>query len=120
MMLQPFQKQILTKGEISLILFGGKYSHSILKKVKAGDFRVQDDFGGTVHNHTASAAEIEYAESVISACTTMPLYARVDVIFDNDDQLSLLELEIIEPELWLRKIPIAVDRFADALLERLD
>ena len=47
-MVQEFQKNILSSGEIAVMLFGGEYSHSVLKKQKKGDFRVQDDFGGSV------------------------------------------------------------------------
>ena len=45
-MLQEYQNKITTKGEVAFMIFGGKYSHAVLKKAKPGDFRVQDDFGG--------------------------------------------------------------------------
>jgi len=112
MMLQPFMKQIETKGEVSHIVFGGKYSHSVLKIAKEGDFRVQDDFGGSVHDYKASIQEIEFAEKAVSACDPMPAYARVDVVWDNNDHLAIGELELIEPELWFRKCDTAADQFA--------
>lgn len=102
MLLQEFQNQISTRGEVSFMVFGGKYSHAVLKKAKAGDFRVQDDHGGTVHPYQASIEEQNFVERVIALCPELPVYARVDVMWDNANQLCLSELELIEPELWFR------------------
>ncbi len=102
MMLQPFMEQIVTKGEISLIVINGNYTHAILKKAKAGDFRVQDDFGGSVHTYQPSEEEIKFAEKAVQACPGSPIYARVDMIWDNGDKLTISELELVEPELWFR------------------
>ncbi len=112
MMLQPFQKNIMTKGEASFIVIGGKYTHAVLKKGKAGDFRVQDDFGGTLHEYEASPEEIAFAEEVTRACDPLPAYARVDVMWDNEDKLAVSEVELIEPELWFRKNNEAAERLA--------
>jgi len=113
MLLQEFQKNILTKGEIALMLFGGKFSHAVLKTAKAGDFRVQDDFGGSVHNYIASLEEIAFAEKVIATVSPLPAYARVDIFWDNNDKPVVSELEMIEPELWFRKSEKAADLLAD-------
>jgi glutathione synthase/RimK-type ligase-like ATP-grasp enzyme len=115
MLLQEFQHQILTKGEVALMVFGGKYSHAILKKAKPGDFRVQDDFGGTVHEYEPTATEIEFVEKVVSKVKPLPAYARVDIIWDNFNNLCVSELELIEPELWFRKHPPAADKFAETV-----
>ena len=101
-MVQEFQKNILSTGEIAVMLFGGEYSHSVLKKAKKGDFRVQDDFGGSVEIINPSLEIIELAEKTVKSLKTMPLYARVDIIFDNDSNPVISELELIEPELWFR------------------
>lgn len=113
MMLQPFQHNITTKGEVSFMLMGGKFTHAILKKAKSGDFRVQDDFGGTVHKYEASEEEITFAEEVVRACEPLPVYARVDVMWDNEDELTVSEVELIEPELWFREYPKAADLLAE-------
>jgi glutathione synthase/RimK-type ligase-like ATP-grasp enzyme len=115
MLLQEFQNPVLEKGEVAYMLFGGKYSHVVLKKAKPGDFRVQDDFGGTVHDYKPSAQEIEFAERVVAHCKPLPVYARVDVIWNNQDELCVSELELIEPELWFRKHHAAAELFAEAL-----
>lgn len=101
-MVQEFQKNILSSGEIAVMIFGGEYSHSVLKKAKKGDFRVQDDFGGSVEKINPSLEVIELAEKTVKSLKTIPLYARVDIIFDNDSSPVISELELIEPELWFR------------------
>lgn len=101
-MVQEFQKNILSTGEIAVMIFGGEYSHSVLKKAKKGDFRVQDDFGGSVEKINPSLEIIELAEKTVKSLKTMPIYARVDIIFDNGSNPVISELELIEPELWFR------------------
>ncbi len=113
MMLQPFQHNIATKGEVSFMVIGGQFTHAILKKAKSGDFRVQDDFGGAVHHYEASEEEIRFAEKVTKACDPLPAYARVDVMWDNEDELAVSEVELIEPELWFREYPEAAELLAE-------
>ncbi len=114
-MLQPFQKNIIEKGELSLIIIDGEFTHAVLKIAKEGDFRVQDDFGGSVHNYTPSPQEIKFAEKAVQACIPKPIYARVDMYTDNDGLLAISELELIEPELWFRKHPKAAEKLALAI-----
>jgi glutathione synthase/RimK-type ligase-like ATP-grasp enzyme len=118
MMLQPFMEQIVTKGEISLIVINGIYTHAILKQAKKGDFRVQDDFGGSVHEYKPSQAEIEFAEKAVKACIEPPIYARVDIIWDNEDELAISELELIEPELWFRHHKDAATQLAKGIVRK--
>lgn len=120
MMLQEFQENITSKGEVAMIFFGGEYSHAILKKAKKGEFRVQDDFGGTVHNYEPSKQEIDFGKKILSLCEPIPVYARVDYMWDNNNHLSLSELELIEPELWFRKYLPAANLFANKLIDFLD
>ena len=117
-MLQEFQESIVSRGEISLILFEHEYSHAVLKKAKAGDFRVQDDFGGTVEPYNATQDEIEFAKNVIGACHELPLFSRVDLLTDNEGRLALAELEIFEPELWFRFQPQAAEVMVQKLKKR--
>ena len=102
MMLQPLQYPVIEQGEIALMMINGEFTHAMLKVAKPGDFRVQDDFGGTAYPYSPSNQEIAFAEKVIAACDPTPVYARVDVITDNDGNLALCELELIEPEMWFR------------------
>ena len=120
MMLQPFQHNIVSKGEISLMVMNGIYTHAILKIAKEGDFRVQDDYGGSIHDYVASAEEIAYAENAVKSCIEMPIYARVDVFLDNQNKLALAELELIEPELWFRNHPEAAMELAKGIKNRIN
>ena len=113
-MLQPFQKNIVN-GEISLMVMAGQFTHAVLKVAKPGDFRVQDDFGGTVHDYQPTQAEMDFAEKAVAACSPSPALARVDIIRDNHDQLAIIELEMIEPELWFRLNPKAAEVLAGAI-----
>ena len=119
MMLQPFMDFVVETGEFSLMCYGGKYSYAVQKIAKSGDFRVQDNYGGSVHPYTPSPEEIAFAERATAAVEPLPVYARADIIRDNEGQLALAELELIEPELWLRMHPPAADAFADAVIAAL-
>ena len=115
LILQPFQQSVMSHGEDTLMLFNGQFTHAVKKVPKPGDFRVQDDHGGTVHPHEPSAAQIEFAQQVLSACPSAPTYARVDLVQDNHGHFAVMELELIEPELWLRNYPPSATAFADAI-----
>lgn len=119
MLLQPFQNGVLVNGEISLVVIGGQFTHAVHKRGKPGDFRVHDDHGGTVAPHDPTEEEIAFALQAVAACDPAPLYARVDLVCDNDGQLAVMELELIEPELFFRFNPAAAGLTADAITERL-
>lgn len=119
MMLQPFQHRITEEGEISLMAIDGQYSHAVRKMAKAGEFRVQSEFGGSVHLYEPTGDEISFAERALAACNPTPTYARVDIIRDNSGQLALMELELIEPEMWFRLFPEAAERLANAVVKTL-
>ncbi|MDF0606493.1 hypothetical protein HZU77_012655 [Neisseriaceae bacterium TC5R-5] len=119
MMLQALQQEILTAGELSLIVIDGVFSHAVRKTAKAGDFRVQDDHGGQVHAYTPSQLEISFAEAAVAAVPFEVLYARVDMLRDNQGQLAIMELEMIEPELFFRFCPSAAQVLAKALARAL-
>ncbi|MEC3964576.1 hypothetical protein [Flagellimonas halotolerans] len=117
MMLQEFQQNIVSEGEISMMVFNGEFTHAVLKIAKPGDFRVQDDFGGTVHEYNPTKEQIAFAKSVVNAAPDLPIYARVDIFKDNNGNWALTELEIFEPELWFRLNPKAADFLAKAIKE---
>ena len=119
MMIQPFQYNIEEKGEVSFVVIDGEYTHSVLKKAKSGDFRVQDDFGGSVHDYEPSDEEIIFAENVVKACSPIPAYARVDVMWNNENELAVSEVELIEPELWFRNNPTSANKLAQVISDRL-
>ncbi len=115
MMLQEFQTNIVKGGEISMMVFNGEFTHAVLKIAKPGDFRVQDDYGGTVHEYKPSQEEIDFATATVRAAPKLPVYARVDIFKDNNEKWALAELEIFEPELWFRFNPKAARVLANTI-----
>jgi len=118
-LVQPFVPSIQTEGEITIVGIRGQATHAVRKRAKAGDFRVQDDHGGTVHQHDATPEEVAFAERVFAACDECPLYGRVDLVRLDDGSLAVMELELVEPELWLRFHPPAAAAFGNALADAL-
>ena len=112
---QEFLSNIVSKGEISLIFIGENYTHAVKKIAKEGDFRVQDDHGGSVEVYNASKEEILFAQNCLSKCPTLPIYSRVDIIYDNESEISLGEMELIEPELWFRNNKVSAKLLANEI-----
>lgn len=116
-LLQPFVPAI-AEGERSFIFFGGRFSHGVLKKPKHGEWRVQHDYGGVVEPWAPSARELDEANALLEKAAPGTLYARVDAV-PFEGRLHLMELELVEPELFFRVDPQAPTRFVDALLTKL-
>ena len=110
---QEFQNNVIKKGEVAMMVIGGKYTHAVLKKAKEGDFRVQDDFGGSIAKYSPSENMVKLAEKCTGILSAIPSYARVDIIWDNSGDLAVSELELIEPELWFRLNPNAAQKLAE-------
>jgi glutathione synthase/RimK-type ligase-like ATP-grasp enzyme len=115
MMIQPFMPAIVARGEVSLMVMDGAATHAVRKIAAPGEFRVQDDHGGTVHAHAPTDAETGIAERAIAAVPGDVAYARVDLV-DSDAGPRVMELELIEPELFFRHCPEAAERLAAAVL----
>ncbi|MBM4777357.1 MAG: hypothetical protein GQE15_06600 [Archangiaceae bacterium] len=117
-MLQPYVDGIERDGEWSLVFFSGRFSHAVRKQPKAGDYRVQPDHGGQSLLSEPPSLVVEAATRIVLTAVPEALYARVDgVTFDG--AFRVMELEVVEPELFFRLHPLAAARFADALLEKL-
>jgi len=114
LMLQAFEPAIVTEGEYSLLYFNGKHSHSILKVPKPGDFRVQEEHGSEIRAVTAEPALLAAGDKAMKAIGETLLYARADLV-RHGDEFRVMELELVEPALYLRMDPGAPDRFADAI-----
>jgi glutathione synthase/RimK-type ligase-like ATP-grasp enzyme len=114
MMVQTFQPTIVA-GEWSIILFGGKYSHAVLKTPVAGEFRVQPHLGGTDRIAVPPHGAIELANKALAAAPAPALYARVDMITNAAGALKVMELELIEPALFLHDAPDKGVAFASAV-----
>jgi glutathione synthase/RimK-type ligase-like ATP-grasp enzyme len=113
MLIQPTMSGI-ADGELSLLFFGGGFSHAIVKRAPAGEFRVQPQFGGSVHAIDPPPAALRLAKAALAACPVPPAYARVDLVSDGDG-FALMELELIEPSLFLEHAPDGRERLVTAL-----
>lgn len=112
--LQPFIKEI-SNGEWSFVFFNGQYSHSTLKVPKHGDFRVQHHHGGSIFYPDPNSKHIQQAEEYVHKFASGTLYARVDGIV-IDHTLFLMEIELIEPYLFLNSERERLERYYQALI----
>lgn len=119
-LVQQFMPEIETQGEISFIYIDGAYNHAVLKRPAAGDFRVQKEHGGSAEILLPSSALLEQANQIAMTVSQVrdSLYCRIDAVA-RDHKLVLMELELIEPELFLGLAEGAAARFADAIIRRV-
>ena len=115
MMVQPWLESITSTGEWSLLFFDGQLSHSLSKVPVPGDFRVQPEHGGIIESCAPPAGAESVARAALAAAPAPALYARVDLVVGNCGTLQVIELELIEPALWLDESAEAARRFADAV-----
>ncbi|MBT8109403.1 MAG: hypothetical protein KJO27_01640 [Gammaproteobacteria bacterium] len=115
---QPFIEAIQSEGEYSLFFFNGEYSHAILKTPKAGDFRVQEEHGADIKAVKPSKGLLDTAHELFASIEPLPTYGRGDWVRGADGRYLLMELELIEPSLYLRTDSGAAARFARAFDER--
>lgn len=119
-MIQPYLPAIEAEGEISLIFFAGAFSHAIRKRPQPGDFRVQPEYDGIITPHDPPADELAAAMAALDAAGEDLLYARVDLVRDLGGRPVLMELELVEPDLYLQFSPSAGAAFAGAVAEAAD
>lgn len=112
-LVQPFIEEVTTNGEWSLLFAAGTFSHAVLKLPRRGDFRVQQELGGTAQAAEPPPALIADAYTILRTIEEPWLYARVDGV-ERDGRLLLMELEMTEPSLFLGSDPEAPQRFARA------
>lgn len=116
---QPFLPEIQSQGEWSFVFFKGQYSHSLLKTPQAGDFRVQHYLGGTISPADPPAHLLLEATGIVQQFAADCLYARVDGLEVNGS-FMLMELELIEPFLFLFTCEGGLDTYYRALRELLE
>ncbi len=115
-MAQPFLSSLQTEGELSLIYLAGELSHAVRKRPARGDFRVQPQYGGSVEALEPPREAATLGAAALAAAPGDPLYARADLVRDERGTLRLIELELIEPNLYLARAPESAERLARALL----
>ena len=116
MLVQPWLSEIVRTGEWSLLFFAGAFSHAVSNIPRAGEFRVQPEHGGIIARCEPPPGAIEVAATALAAGPARTTYARVDLVVGNDGALQVIELELIEPALFMAEAPEARPRFAAAAL----
>lgn len=114
-MVQPFIENIRSEGEFSLFYIEGELSHTIQKIPAAGDFRVQEEHGASIVAVVPEEILIKTANALMQVLDSAPVYARADFVRDSDGGFLLMELELIEPSMYLRMDDGAAKWFAHAL-----
>ncbi|NIK58640.1 hypothetical protein [Kribbella shirazensis] len=117
-LVQPFLPEIQSAGEWSLLFFDGEFSHAVVKRPADGDYRVQEFYGGQTTPTEPTQAVLESAKAALAAAGPTPVYARVDGVVVND-RFLLMELELIEPYLFLPQHPEATRKLAAAVAARV-
>jgi glutathione synthase/RimK-type ligase-like ATP-grasp enzyme len=118
-LVQPFIPEIQTEGEWSLIYLDGQFSHSVKKYPQSGEYRVQAEFGGRVVSETAPQSFIDIGHHALEQLDQRPLYARVDGV-ETETCIRVMEMELVDPELFFRHSEAAIEWFVDRLSDRLD
>lgn len=116
-LVQEFMPEVTGSGELSLVYVAGRYSHAVCKRTGPGDFRVQRQYGGSDEPVQASAVALDGADRALLAVPGPWLYARVDGV-ERGGRFVVMELEMIEPELFLAWSEAAVRQLAEAILAR--
>lgn len=117
MLAQPFLPGVTGEGETSLVYVDGAFSHAAHKQPAAGDFRVHDDYDGSLRSVRPSGTQLEVAGAALAAVGAPVLYARVDLVPGSDGPV-VMELELVEPDLYLATAPGAAERLAAAIAGR--
>lgn len=116
---QPLMRSIVSKGEYSFIYFDHQFSHAILKTPKNGEFRVQETHGGSVKSYLPTESEIQAGEQFLDQLDFQFPYARVDIAIESSG-MYLMELEVIEPELFFRYSSNGEEKFVSAIFNYIN
>lgn len=118
-LVQEFISAVESAGEWSLIYYDHQFSHAVIKRPRAQDFRVQKEFGGSAQAATPPASAVDLGNVVLKTLENRSVFARVDLVVEHDC-VWLMELELIEPELFLDLVPEAANRLASVIREVMD
>ncbi len=113
-LIQPLIHHVTTNGEISLIYFNQSFSHAVKKTPAKNDYRVNHEHGGKESVFKAENTLINWGKQVLEKIPHKVLYARVDVVVTLSGPL-LMELELIEPYLYLEFNGNSPQAFANAI-----
>lgn len=114
-MIQPYLRAIETEGERSLFWFGGVYSHAIRKVPNAGSWLANIPGQTRFVAETPPAAARDVAEAARANAPAELLYVRIDLVLGDDGKWRVIEIEAIEPYLFLDFAPEGAEVFVDAI-----
>jgi glutathione synthase/RimK-type ligase-like ATP-grasp enzyme len=117
-LVQPYLSEIETEGEVSIVCVRDEPTHAVRKVPAPGDFRSQEHLGARLETIPLAPAHRSLAEAALAVVDGSTLYARADAVL-VDGELRLMELELIEPTLWLEWHPPAAGVLADAVAQLL-
>jgi glutathione synthase/RimK-type ligase-like ATP-grasp enzyme len=109
---QPYISTITTSGEVSVVVIAGQPLLAVAKHAQDGDWRVQSDFGGSTEKTELTMELRSISRQVVGAVQPTPTYARVDLVRQPSGSLLVLELELVEPELFFRLNPTSAEHLA--------
>ena len=118
-LIQPFRQKIFSEGELSFHFFNGNYSHTVRKIPKGGDYRVQEEHGGTILSEEPTEQDLQEATQIYNCVEKNlkepTLFHRVDLVRNDKNQLEIMEVELVEPSLYFRTHKDAPTNFVKAL-----
>ena len=119
LMIQPFMSSVVEEGETSIFVFNGQVGHAVRSNTQPDDYRVQFEHGGVTIPLTETSAEmLELVRAAIAACPETSVYARIDMIRNvSTGRLCIIEVELIEPNLYLEYAPDEGMNFVRAVLQ---
>ena len=112
-LLQPYLPSVENYGERSFLFIGGELTHAV-RRTQALTEGVGIE--RTMERVTPTGDERRVAYEVMASLPVPPLYGRVDLAPDAGGRPLLMEVEVMEPRLFLQECPEALERFADAIL----
>jgi len=119
-MIQPFLPSVVAEGEYTFVFIDGAFSHGVLKRAGAGDYRIQSLYGGYERDYTPEPQDLARAEAILAAVPFDDLlYARIDMVRLPAGELAVMEAELIEPYLYPEQGPDLGHRLAAAIVARL-
>ncbi|SFI25918.1 glutathione synthetase, ATP-grasp domain [Tindallia magadiensis] len=114
--IQPFVQSIQEVGERSAVIIDGEPVF-VMKKTPAKDgFLVHEHWGGTYQETLLSQTDHRFLDHLMNVLNPLPLFMRVDFLYDTEGNPMLLELEMIEPNLYLSRNPIGLNKLSHALI----
>lgn len=117
-LVQPYLAAVEDRGELSVVVVDGEVTHAVRKLPRAGEYRIQETFGGRYVVEEVDPEVATMARRIVAAADRPLLTVRVDLL-EDDGRYLLTELEATEPDLFLTSVPEAAEPIVAAILGRV-